>query len=187
MDAYFYTLFFSLTKSFPILIKIFEAITFFGSYRFVVLFILSSFILISLVARANKNRKVKDRKFFLRNFLSLLVTILSTSAVVTILKNIFSRVGPETRILYETDFSFPSAHTAVALALFAITYFLINKNYKLSNFWKNIYFAFTLIFIFLISLSRLILGVHFVSDVVVGVVLGYMGYKLGTIVYKKIK
>jgi undecaprenyl-diphosphatase len=75
----------------------------------------------------------------------------------------------------------------VSVALFSITYFLINKNIRLSKFWKNIYFTFTVFFIFLVSISRLVLGVHYLSDVVVGVCLGYLGYMLGTIVYKKIK
>jgi undecaprenyl-diphosphatase len=181
MDAYFYNFFLSLTANFPILIKIFEAITFFGSYQFVLLFIFLAFIFILYIS------KNKNKQFFSKNFLSLFASITVTAGVVTILKNIFFRVGPETRILYETDFSFPSAHAAVSVALFSITYFLINKNIRLSKFWKNIYFTFTVFFIFLVSISRLVLGVHYLSDVVVGVCLGYLGYMLGTIVYKKIK
>jgi membrane-associated phospholipid phosphatase len=180
MDAYFYNLFLHLTTTYPALVKVFLTITFFGSYRFVLFFILTAFIFILYLSR---NRGLV---FFKKNFLSLFASIAITASVVTILKNIFARVGPETRVLYETDFSFPSAHAAVAVALFGITFFLVNKNCRLSHFWKNIFFTFTIIFIFLIAFSRLVLGVHYLSDVVAGVFLGYLGYLLGTFMYKKL-
>jgi undecaprenyl-diphosphatase len=85
------------------------------------------------------------------------------------LKGVTSRPRPCTiraDILRTTEpldqFSFPSGHTlhAVSFTLIAIAYFPVLA-------WVLIPFA------FLVAMSRVILGLHYPSDVAVGALLGY--------------
>jgi len=95
-----------------------------------------------------------------------------------ILKPFVARIRPcdvnmaiQLLIPHPTDFSFPSGHTAASFAAVSVLYFSRQK------LWIP-----TLILAFLIAFSRLYLYVHYPSDVVVGILLGYVlgfiGYKL---------
>ncbi|MBT4258137.1 phosphatase PAP2 family protein [archaeon] len=66
------------------------------------------------------------------------------------------------------NFSFPSVHAMLAFATFSI---ISNKFPRLRVAW--------LIFAILICLSRIYLGVHYVSDVLIGAAAGYALGKLG--------
>ena len=112
----------------------------------------------------------KKRKKMLFLWLSLFLSYL----IVTGLKLLIARERPDLALLPESSFSFPSRHAAIA---FAIMPFMV-KETKLFFWW----FA-----VVLIGLSRLLLGVHYLSDVIAGGLIGYyIGYFL-LIFYKKRK
>lgn len=78
---------------------------------------------------------------------------------------------------FEKDFSFPSSHSQTALHLSTMIYFLFLQG---KNEW---YFIITSCIVFTVPLltgiSRIYLGVHFVSDVFVGWLLGFLtGYAM---------
>ena len=78
----------------------------------------------------------------------------------------------------EKSFSFPSGHATIAVAFYGfIIYFLI-KNVKSWNRKINIFFT-GFILIILIGFSRLYLGVHFVSDVWAGYLIGAIWLIIG--------
>ncbi|MDD5152442.1 MAG: LssY C-terminal domain-containing protein [Candidatus Pacebacteria bacterium] len=95
-----------------------------------------------------------------------------------ITKIIFHRPRPEVAIYVEQSFSFPSVHAITAVAFYGfITYIL----YRNRHGWKqktNILFWGILI-IFGIGFSRLYLGVHFLSDVWGGYLLGFLWLIIG--------
>lgn len=98
----------------------------------------------------------------------ILAIILSCIIGNLILKNIFARKRPcwinkEVKLLIETphDYSFPSGHTSASFAAAVAILF----------FYKNIGFV-TLILAVLIGFSRLYLFVHYLTDVLSGVILG---------------
>ena len=98
----------------------------------------------------------------------ILAIILSGFIGNLVLKNIFARKRPcwvnkDVRILIDMprDYSFPSGHTSASFAAAAAILF----------FYKTIGFA-ALILAVLIGFSRLYLFVHYLSDVLSGVVLG---------------
>ena len=86
-----------------------------------------------------------------------------------ILKNLFARIRPydintqvQLLIARPDDFSFPSGHTAASFTAVAALYFSGEK-----KLWKM-----ALILACLIAFSRLYVGVHYPSDVIVGMVIG---------------
>ncbi len=157
----------------------FEFITFFGSYNFVILFLILFLIFLTFFT--------KNKNFFVSNFLSLFISIIFTFSVVTLLKNIFQVSGPPGRIIYETDFSFPSAHAAMSTVVFGMFYFLITENFKIKTKNKNFFLIFIILVIFLVSVSRLVLKVHYLYEILFGILIGILGVLLGKIVYKKLK
>jgi len=112
---------------------------------------------------------IKKKRAIPAVLISLAVTLLSTAA----LKLIIARARPFTlgfsapafliKASYtQWDFSFPSAHAA---AVFAILPWIDKKNKKLRVAW--------IIFGILVGLSRIILGLHWASDVIAGALIGF--------------
>ena len=93
----------------------------------------------------------KKKESLLKGWVSLGLALLIT----WILKVLIAKVRPEFGLVAETGFGFPSGH---ATAVFAV-YPLLKNNY-----W--------LIFAILIVISRLYLGVHYLSDVLGGILVG---------------
>ena len=91
---------------------------------------------------------------------------------VTILKILVARERPDLAFLPEETFSFPSRHAAIALAV--IPFMLKEKGLV---FWW--------IAGILIGLSRLLLGAHYLSDVLGGALIGYYTSYFIFIWYKK--
>lgn len=98
--------------------------------------------------------------------LSLLMNVLIVNVT---LKPMVARIRPYEvvqglRLLGEaqTDFSFPSGHSGAAFAVAVVMYKLLPKKYGVP----------ALVFAALIALSRLYIGVHYPTDVLVGTVIG---------------
>jgi undecaprenyl-diphosphatase len=87
-------------------------------------------------------------------------------------KLIFHRVRPANVGFYEeTNFSFPSGHSTTAMVLFGmIAYFLIRNSRHRKQ--RILYLLLGLSIILLVGFSRIYLGVHFLSDVLGGYLLG---------------
>jgi undecaprenyl-diphosphatase len=104
-----------------------------------------------------------------RSLLSQIIAgYLSITFVDLILKNLFHRSRPEFRlpstiVVFDmvNSFSFPSGHATIA---FAMAYILSVKHKK----WSVAYFLLA----FLIGFSRIYLGKHYPSDIVIGSFLG---------------
>lgn len=98
----------------------------------------------------------------------LFVSVIFALFVVYLLKFSVQRGRPDeiVTILGFIDYSFPSAHAAIGFATIPI---LDREFPKLKWFW--------IVFAVLIGLSRLVLGMHYLSDVIAGGIIGYLcGY-----------
>ena len=111
----------------------------------------------------------KNKKVFY-NFAGI---ALISKIINVIIKNTVKRPRPDVlfRLSFESGYSFPSAHTMVATCFYGfIIYLILNqvKNKKI----KNISTLLLSLLIFLIGISRIYLGVHYVTDVIAGFIFG---------------
>ena len=106
---------------------------------------------------------------FLKAFLLIFFTQGSYILVDSVIKNMISRERP---CIYE-GYSFPSGHTTVAACFYGIAIYL-TMHYVRSDFWRIFLTVFFGFMIFMTGLSRLWLGVHFLTDVVAGLFMGIL-------------
>lgn len=82
------------------------------------------------------------------------------------------------------SFSFPSGHAAAAAALYGFIIYIVSKTIR-TNWRGEALIAALGALIILIGFSRLYLGVHYLSDVVAGYIVGFVWARVGTYVSKR--
>lgn len=142
------------------LIKIFTWITLLGNGQIIV----SSAVIFSVILW------LWQKKSYLLPFW---ITIAGSELFNFLGKLTFHRARPEIAFYAENTFSFPSGHATISVAFYGFLVYVLFKQFKK---WRHKIKAlfFGIIIIIAIGLSRLYLGVHFLSDV-------WSGYLLGTL------
>ncbi|MCB2218695.1 phosphatase PAP2 family protein [Desulfofustis glycolicus] len=103
----------------------------------------------------------------------LLGGLLGASLFVHILKRLFARPRPEVEnllVAMPPDFSFPSAHTGQAVAFSIACALILSRQNELTG--ALVIWGMLLAFAVLVGVSRVYLQVHYLSDVLVGALLG---------------
>lgn len=86
----------------------------------------------------------------------------------TILKFIFRRNRPiGIALVIEHGYSMPSSHAFVSTAFFGFIAYFIYKNFEKGKL-RSFLLLFFMFYVFMIGLSRIYLGVHYASDVLLG-------------------
>lgn len=105
--------------------------------------------------------------------LPLFIAVIGSETFTYLGKLAFHRPRPELAVYAEHSFSFPSGHATIAVAFYGfLGYFLI----RVTQSWTtkvNIFFT-TIAIIIAIGFSRIYLGVHYISDVWSGYLVGAM-------------
>lgn len=145
----------------PQLIHFFYSVTLLGSEMIVILIALA----------------VTGLLWYERKRLSILVlwlSVLGSSVLTTLGKLLFHRPRPSEiiAVLTEKSYSFPSGHATAAVALYGFLAYLVIREHSSWRVKVSAFFG-ALVLIFLIDLSRLYLGVHYVSDVLAGNTLAF--------------
>lgn len=105
--------------------------------------------------------------------LPLLIAVTGSEVFTYLGKLAFHRPRPEIAVYAEHSFSFPSGHATIAVAFYGFVAYLLMR---FSQSWSrkvNIFFVTTLLII-AIGFSRVYLGVHYISDVWSGYLVGAM-------------
>jgi undecaprenyl-diphosphatase len=101
----------------------------------------------------------------------LFLSISSTGVMFVFLKEFFMRTRPENALQYLTDPSFPSGHAAIAAAFFLVlAYLLIPRIHSWIK--RELFVVLCVVLAITVGLSRVVLNVHWSSDVIAGWSLG---------------
>jgi membrane-associated phospholipid phosphatase len=117
----------------------------------------------------------------------LFTAVFGSAAMVFILKEIIARPRPGAPLyaFIESSYSFPSGHATLSAALYFFVLWLLFAIIPAA--WRYVA-AFTVtIIVLVVGFSRLYLGVHYLSDVLAGYVLGGLFVLLGIKVAKKLE
>lgn len=141
----------------PILTGIIKTITHTGDAIFVITFCLTLVII--------PKTKVKFG-------LPVSINVLIVEAANYILKMVFSRERPDIlRLVTETSPSFPSGHAMINSAMYTMLSICVYRNIKNKKIRYTLVPIF-LIYPFIIGMTRVYLGVHYITDVIAGWLLG---------------
>ena len=137
-----------------ILLLVATLLSFLGSIKGL---IVVSFFLV-FILKSNKQR------------IFLFLDLIGSGLIINITKNIFLRERPIIGQNLLADYSFPSGHTFIAITFYGFLLYLVMKDKKVS--YRKLKEGVLLFLIITIPLSRLILGVHYLTDVLGGITLG---------------
>jgi len=146
----------------PAVIRFFTIVTAFGNWAVVAALAVAVSFLLLLYQRSHW-------------LIGLWIALSCNQILINVIKVIFYRKRPELAFYSETTYSFPSGHSAASVAFFGIaTHILIRE--RIAPISLTI--AGALCAILLIGTSRLVLGEHYLSDVLNGYLIGGLGVAL---------
>ena len=149
-------------------------ITFLGKHSFLIPF---NFLLIGYFI-------YKKRKWF-----AIRIAALSLSGLLLkiILKISFQRERPGIPVVEKVSgYSFPSGHALVGIVFYGLLVYVVWQEVKI-KWLRYLLSAFFLILILLISFSRIYLRVHYASDVIAGLSIGFIWLILSLYVIGRIE
>ncbi|MGZ8548664.1 MAG: phosphatase PAP2 family protein [Sulfuricurvum sp.] len=113
----------------------------------------------------------------------LFISFIGSISMVTLSKYGFARPRPMEALFVLHSPSFPSGHSTLAMSFYAVCFYLWWRRTAGWNgqFW--ILFA-GMSFVALLSGSRIIIGVHYVSDVLAGLLLGSLWFIIAISLYE---
>lgn len=145
-------------------INIFTVVSFFGNWQFLVPATLAIILILF----------IRNRKKFIVPFAGVVIG----AEIVTFLGKLwFNRPRPLLAVFHETDFSFPSGHATIAVAFYGYLAYILIKSLK--GRYQRVIIILTVLMVGLIGFSRLYLGVHYVSDVLAGYLVGALALIMG--------
>lgn len=124
-----------------------------------------------------------------RTGVALVSSVFGAAFLTEFLKLVFNRERPviASRLATEFTFSFPSGHATASFALFPILAMLVHSQVSLPENYKRLVVFILCIFPFVVSYSRLYMGVHYVTDVMAGAMVGLSFASIFYYTYTKVK
>ena len=110
------------------------------------------------------------RRYYLLGFYT---SILGSELLTIAGKYAFARERPSTALFHESLYSFPSGHATISVAFYGFVLYTFFRETPTFRSKLNLFFI-ALTVIILIGMSRIYFGVHYVSDVWAGYLVGAM-------------
>ncbi len=147
----------------PALVRLFSIVTAFGNWG----------VILAMAAAVSIMLWIGRKSQYVA---SLWMALAGNQISVNALKAIFARARPELAYYSESSYSFPSGHSAVSAAFFGFIMYLIIRERIAA---AGIAITVGVTAILLVGISRLILDVHYLSDVLSGFLVGAVWALLG--------
>ncbi len=106
-----------------------------------------------------------------RSAVVMILSIVSAFTLFSFMKEFFDRARPENALQLLTDPSFPSGHATMAATFFFVCAYLFSRKIKFWV-WRESFIVICALATIAIGVSRIVLNVHWVSDVIAGWALG---------------
>ncbi len=106
-----------------------------------------------------------------RDSVFFVIVILINSLFIFLIKELVQRTRPLNSLMQEGSFAFPSGHAATSVVFFGLLIYLALRKIKSDSLRLGIIIV-SIFMIIIISATRLILNVHWFSDVIGGIFLG---------------
>ena len=156
----------------PLGVSIMKFISLLGSPSFFLSVVLSIFVYLLM----NKKR---------RNAKLILLSVVGSFFLNASLKNIFTRIRPLNYMLIKYGgYSFPSGHSMVSMSFYTTLTYILLQNVK-DKKTRTFMWIGNFVIIGLVGFSRLYLGVHWPTDVIVGFSLGFIFFVIIKSIVKK--
>ena len=158
----------------PGLVNTMQKITFLGSTTF----LLPAYL--ALIAWLLVRKKTQHA-------IETAVIALSSTGMMFALKEFFHRERPQMPIIKDIGgYSFPSGHSLSSFIFCSILIYLVQKS-NLPSLGKCLLIIFLLLLALTIGLSRIVLNVHYATDVIGGFCLGIIWVILSFAIFKKMR
>lgn len=121
----------------------------------------------------------------IKGVLLISLSVFLSGILSVIIKSIFKVLRPESMLVFETGYSFPSGHTAMIFSFCFTVIFVLFKYFKDHNHWLLNYLHSSLFIsiALLVSFTRLVLEVHRYVDIFGGIILGAISTFLSIKIY----
>ena len=117
----------------------------------------------------------------------LVVIALSSLSLKIILKLLFNRPRPGNPLLEQVSgLSFPSGHAMLGVTFYGLIILILLHEMN-STWWRNVIIGLIVILILMIAFSRVYLRVHYISDVISGLAVGFIWLTLSLFMIEKIE
>ena len=111
-----------------------------------------------------------SHKYYLKAFLFLIFTRVVFFVNDDFIKHLVCRERPCGHAY--GGYSFPSGHAAFSMCMYGILIYLVHKHVQ-TEWWRILLITLLTIWIILVCLSRMWLNVHFPSDILAGLLVGF--------------
>jgi membrane-associated phospholipid phosphatase len=156
----------------PGLVQLMKFLTFFGTIQF----LLPAYtILVAYFIVKKQYRRAID----------ISIVAISSTVFMFGLKDFFHRERPELPIIRSFTYSFPSGHALCSFIFCSVLIYLIDDS-GLRYSWKWVFSILLLLFSFTIGISRIILKMHYATDVIAGFCLGVVWVILSFWILKRV-
>jgi len=170
-------------------IPFFKAITVLANKYFTIIFVLIMIpVLLNFDKKSYKqyfrSKKVNNIINLIMPWIMFALSVIIATLLFFLFKAIFGRIRPiDWFLVEETGYSFPSGHSATAVAMYGGLALIICKS-NTPKWLKIASIMISSVFSIIIGISRIFLGVHFATDVLAGWLIGVITLSIISVLTK---